>query len=512
MTDADVNSPRTKGVGGLDPELTLLAAHVKVSRFCECNPLHFAMALETLRTMETMMVSSRGLRTRILTLAAAAAATVMVLSGCTAAPGGGSGGSATSGTVRWWGWTPDDSEAQQEIAAFNKEYPNITVQFKKIQDASYNAALRPALASGSGPDVFDVAAGGATGDVATFGADAIDLTPAMEKLRGTNWKKDLYPAGIKAFTNSSGELKAAQVGRIASGFLWINQGLFDKYGLKAPTTLQEWAHVCSVFRSNGLGCLKEGIGQPGFDIDTLHAIADSIEPGAFTKATLGKAKWTDETIVQAFTIFKQLSAEGILDPGAVGIQQYPDANNAFLSGQAPMVQMGSWYQQYATKPALQAAVSAAGVPADTPLITMVPVPFPDVAGKGNKPELFGDPDYALAVNARSKVQNAATTFALWLSSTKAGQQLVADRLTDYPALESVSTNWAQDSLVDPTVQEPALKALGERVNAVDQARQANLPAAMIQALVTADQAVIGGQSSPEQAAASVQTAYEANKG
>jgi raffinose/stachyose/melibiose transport system substrate-binding protein len=461
--------------------------------------------------METMLFSLQGRKTRILALAATAALAVTVFSGCSGSSSGGSAGSKTSGTVQWWGWTPDDSEAQQIIASFNQQYPDITVQFKKIQDANYNAALRPALASNSGPDVFDVAAGGATGDVSTFGVDAIDLTPAMVELRGDEWTKDLYPAGISAFTDQNGKLKAAQVGRIASGFLWINQGLFDTYNLTPPTNLEEWNQVCSVFRANGLGCLKEGIGQPGFDIDTLHSLSDSIEPGVFSKATIGEAAWTDPTIVQAFALFKKLSDDGILDTGAVGIQQYPDANNAFLSGQAPMVQMGSWYQQYATKPALQAAVSAAGVAADAPLITMVPVPFPDVAGKGNTPQLFGDPDYALAVNSRSKVQGAATTFALWLSSTTEGQQLIADRLTDYPALETVSTDWSKDSLIDPAVQEPALKALGERVNSVDQARQANLSAAMIQALVTADQAVIGGQSSPEQAAATVQSAFESAK-
>jgi ABC-type glycerol-3-phosphate transport system substrate-binding protein len=450
------------------------------------------------------------LRGRSAAAAAAAIIGLAALSGCTGGQAG-NAGSATSGTVKWWGWTPDDSEAQQEIAAFNKQYPNIKVEFKKIQDADYNSALRPALASSSGPDVFDVAAGGATGDVATFGADATDLTPAMKQLRGDNWESGLYPAGVKAFTDQNGKLKAAQVGRIASGLLWINQRLFDKFGLKPPTTLQEWVTVCSAFRSHGLGCLKEGIGQPGFDIDTLHAIADSIQPGAFTKATLGQAKWTDPTIVQAFSILKELSVDGVLDQGAVGIKQYPDANNAFLSGQVPMVQMGTWYQQYTTQPALKAALAAAGVPSDTPLITMVPVPFPDVAGKGNKPNLFGDPDYALAVNARSNVRDAATTFALWLSSSKEGQQLVADHLTDYPGLESVSTDWSADSLVNPSVQQPALKVLGERVNQVDQARQANLPAAMIQALVTADQAVIGGQSTSEQAAASVQSAYDSGK-
>ena len=32
-----------------------------------------------------------------------------------------------------------------------------------------------------------------------------------------------------------------------------------------------------------------------------------------------------------------------MQDGALGIQQYPEANNLFLSGQAAMIMMGSWY-------------------------------------------------------------------------------------------------------------------------------------------------------------------------
>ena len=87
----------------------------------------------------------------------------------------------------------------------------------------------------------------------------------------------------------------------------------------------------------------------------------------------------------------------ILDAGAVGIQQYPDVNNAFLTGKVPMVQMGPWYQQYASVNSLTAALAGAGVPSDTKKVTILPIAFPDVAGKGNPSTLFTDPDAGQAV-------------------------------------------------------------------------------------------------------------------
>ena len=70
------------------------------------------------------------------------------------------GGSATSGTVNWWGWTPTDTAtANGYIAAFNKEYPDIKVNFKLVSIPDWQAALTPALRSDSGPDVFDMQPG-----------------------------------------------------------------------------------------------------------------------------------------------------------------------------------------------------------------------------------------------------------------------------------------------------------------------------------------------------------------
>src|SRR3712207_511074 len=87
------------------------------------------------------------------------------------------GGSATSGTVNWWGWTPTDTAtANGYIAAFNKEYPDIKVNFKLVSIPDWQAALPPALRSNSGPAVFDMQPGSY---VQRYGSCAEDLTPLM---------------------------------------------------------------------------------------------------------------------------------------------------------------------------------------------------------------------------------------------------------------------------------------------------------------------------------------------
>jgi raffinose/stachyose/melibiose transport system substrate-binding protein len=436
------------------------------------------------------------------------AASVLILAGCAGGDSGSTdGGSATAGTIRWWSWTPDNDLAEREIAAFNKQYPDIKVTYKKVPNNDYTAVLRPALASDDGPDVFTVGSG-RVGPVDVFGAYAADLTPEVEKLLGADWKSKVYENGVNSFTQDDA-LVAMPWSKVGAGIMWINKDMFDKDNVKVPTTLDEWKQACQVFRDKGHGCFKEGIGATGFDVDTFHSIANSVEPGLFTKASKGEAKWTEPGLVEAYRIFASLESDGILDKGSVGVQQYPDVNNAFLSGKVPMVQMGSWYAQYSTVNSLTAALAGAGVPKDTPKITIAPISFPDVAGKGNPSTIFTDPDAAQAVNAKSKNLNAATTFALWLGGTTEGQQTVANNVDSLPTLDGIAPAWDSIELVNAKVQRPLLEDLYKRANESTEPRF-GLPAVNLQAIADADQAVVSGKMTPEEATASIQQVFDAN--
>ncbi|MCU1557503.1 MAG: carbohydrate transporter substrate-binding protein, partial [Microbacteriaceae bacterium] len=89
-----------------------------------------------------MFQSSAARKRRSVVLALGVASSlVLALVGCSS--GTASSGSATSGKVTWWGWTPEIGVGKQYITAFNKVYPNITVTYKQVATASYDAAIRP---------------------------------------------------------------------------------------------------------------------------------------------------------------------------------------------------------------------------------------------------------------------------------------------------------------------------------------------------------------------------------
>src|SRR5215204_432696 len=416
------------------------------------------------------------------------------------------GAAATSGTVNWWGWTPTDTAtANGYIAAFNKEYPDIKVNYKLVSIPDWQAALTPALRSDSGPDVFDMQPGSYVTKYKSF---AEDMTPVITKALGEDWQSKVAPAGVSGLTAEDGKLTALSVGAVYSGTLWINQGLFDKYNLKPPTTLDEWEKVCQEFKSHKQGCFVQGAAGAGFDQDTLQSIANSVEPGFWTRASKGEAKWNEPAMVKTLEIWKQLFSRGIMQEGAVGYQQYPDANNDFLTGKYAMVMMGTWYTQYSTEKAMTAALKAAGVSGAKPF-PIVPIQFPDVAQAGNTSEMFGDADFGLAVSTKAKNKAAAETFVTWMTTSTVGQQAVADQLNDVPALKGIEPNFEEIKFVDPAVQEAKVKDLLAKVAPVAQPRFALLNQDVQDAIFQAATSVATGKATPEEAANTLQKAADA---
>ncbi len=446
---------------------------------------------------------------------AALAGCVSTSTGGTGTPTGestavGTGGAVASkdlaGNIVWWGYTPGSPVNEQYIAGFNKDYPNIKVTWKQTSIDDYDAAVRPALGNSTGLDAYQMSAGSANGGVAVFGGSAIDLTPAVQAALGSDWKSKLATTGVTALT-VDGQLKALAAGAVFAGTIWVDQDLFDKYGLTPPKTYDDWKNVCATFKKNNVGCFIQGANQGAFNIDTLHAIADNVSPGTFIKATRGEVPWTDPNLVKSFQLWKGLFTDGIMQEGALGQMQYPDANNAFMSQKYAMVMMGTWYSQYLIPDVMQSAMQAAGSTAKP--FTMIPINFPDIAGTGNTGSLFGDVDYGQGVSAKSSNQEAATAFAVWLGTSQAGQQAIADSLNLIPALKSVTPNWDNVKLVNPAKQQAPEKDLVQRASAVtDNPRFATINADMNQALMQALSTVAAGQATPEQATQTLQQAQQ----
>jgi raffinose/stachyose/melibiose transport system substrate-binding protein len=442
-------------------------------------------------------------KARLLAVAAIASTAAIALSGCSSTAE--QAGSATEGSVTWWGWTPDTSVGDAYIAAFNEEYPDIEVTYRNFENGDYKAALRAGLQSNSGPDVFDIALGGDVADFATFGDFGLDLRPALEEQLGDDWE-DQFTFSNDGLTREDGSVAGVSMGGVAAGMVWVNQTMFDEYGVTVPTTYDEWVAACDKFAAAGKECLAMGaVGGSGFTTETWRSIVNSIEPGLWYSALEGDASWDDPAFEEGLEILARMQDDGIIRDDVTGLAQYPDANNAFLSEQAAMVQMGTWYAQYSREESAIASMEAAGVSNPTPFVQLA-VPFPAVGG--STPELFGELDYGLAVNARSSNVAPATTFALWLTATEQGSQVVANAIDLIPGLKGVEPEWDQLALVDPDVQIPSIQNLYAEAAEITETRNALTTPALTQALETAVVSVLEGGTTPADAIATLASSVQ----
>jgi len=439
-----------------------------------------------------------------LCLVAALAAGAQAGAAPTHHPDGSAHRAASSTTINWWGWTPTDSAtATAEIAAFNKVDPNVKVNFKLVTIANWVTALRPALVSGQGPDLFEMQPGAY---VTEFNSFATNMAPVAAQALGNGWRGDIAPSGISGF-DDNGNLTALSVGSVYAGTLWINENLFKQYHLSPPTTLAQWVSVCKAFASHGVGCFVQGNETEGFLQDTLQSITNSVQPGLWTAASKGDAKWSSPGIVKALSIWKELFSDGIMESGSLGVQQYPDANNEFLTGKYAMIMMGTWYMENVTRQGMSSAMQAAGVTNPKPF-AILPIPFPNVGGHSSA--MYGDADYGLAVYNKSPNATAAETFAKWLAMSKTGQQFVANQLDDLPSLKSVQPNFSSIKIVDPSLQVSAIQRLIHTVGTVTEPRESLLSEDVQNAILTAAQSVATGSATPQAAADTLQSAAVAS--
>ncbi|WP_248240094.1 ABC transporter substrate-binding protein [Microbacterium kunmingense] len=427
---------------------------------------------------------------RFIAAAAIAASVAIALSGCAGGGGGGDADAAPadSGEVSWWGWTPDTPVAERYIAAFNEEYPDITVTYRNFENVDFRNTIVSALESGQGPDVFDLSAAGGTPDL--WGPYAIDLAPLAEDTLGADWESSFAGGYAEQLRDSEGTQVSLPLGGMSAGFIWYNQDILDEAGAEVPTDYDSWVETCDKVAAIGKTCFTMGAGgEDTFPSEMYHAIANSVDPDYFLAAATGEAAWNDPEGIEVLQIISDMAEDGIISSNALDGPQYPLANEEFMRGDAAMVQMGFWYTQYAGAESCVTSMEAAGV-TDPTCFVQLPAKFPDVAGKGNGSIPFGEVDYGLAINSGSPNIGAAKTFVQWMTMNEAGQQNVANAIDLLPALRGVEPDWSAITLVDDAVQRPAIVQLIADSTATPQSRQWQTTETTLDAIVIAIQQVL----------------------
>ena len=265
----------------------------------------------------------------------------------------------------------------------------------------YLQTLQLNMISGTSDDLMAFQVGSM---ISTYAEFLEDLTPYCEKEWGSNWKDKFLTVGIDQ-TTVDGKLVALPQVMSAAGALWYNQTILDKFNLSVPTNWDEWISVSNTLKDNGIIGFMHGAKDSWINYDMFIGIANELNPGIIYEAEAGNASWTHDSLVKAMSLWGEMFSNGIMQEGALGNSQYPDTHQAFTSGKAAMMTMGTWNNfSTFTNEGLNGSKSSYGFSEDFKYgITGLP----DMNGDGKHGRLFASPDVSIGMSASSSNKEEA---------------------------------------------------------------------------------------------------------
>lgn len=243
------------------------------------------------------MNTARAVRRAVVAAATIAlASSALVACGSGGGSPSGSGGAADldaalqkGGEITYWSWTPS---AQAQVAAFEKKYPNVTVN---LVNAGTNkdeyTKLQNAIKAGSGaPDVVQIE---------YYAFPQFALADGLLDLSsyGFGDLKDDYSTGTWGSVTNNGKVFGLpqDSGPMA---LFYNKAVFDQYGLTVPTTWDEYiAEAKKLHAADPTKYITADTGDAGFATSMIWQAGGTpfTTDGTNVKIDLqdsGSKKWT----------------------------------------------------------------------------------------------------------------------------------------------------------------------------------------------------------------------------
>lgn len=261
-------------------------------------------------------------------------------------------------SVSLWTWSPITRTAEKMIDAFEKANPDITIDYTNYNyNPEYLQALSAASASDNLADIVGLQPGSLT---QTYSDYLIDLSDYAKAEWGDDWTSvyDNVTQSQLQLGNKDGD-DGHYILPIETQDIYVeyNKTLFEQLGLKVPTTYDELVEVSKTLRDNGYAPLFFGGADGWQHVNLLLMCTSQISDTLFDECQNGEKAWTCDEMKQAMTNYKKLFDDGVMQDGSLSSTSYSDGTTLFLSGQAGMMLLGSWWAQEYTSEDVSDAVA-----------------------------------------------------------------------------------------------------------------------------------------------------------
>lgn len=385
----------------------------------------------------------------------AVAAMTFSLVGCVASGGDSSDESAKSEdgkvTLTFWSWLPTTEQSGDMIAAFEKENPDIKIDYVRTEQDDFFEKLQVAMASGTGPDLYGMTTGPMMEQYSKFSVDMKET--ADEYWDG--WSDIINETAVEQCTTEDGTMAGMPLLVAGMTTLMYNQTLMNECGIeKVPTTYDELLDAAAKAKEHGYVCIAAGAADDWVNTDWFVQTANEFENGAVYEADAGDRKWTDQCFVDTMEAWKNMFTEGIFEDGALGVATYPDARDQyFFARKSVFFLTGSWHLGPTSPSNSEIQGTEIGNKGD--VIGMAP--YPSVSESG---EMLGTSgvDIMVSMNKDCKEKEAAMKFIQFLADGEGQQQWV-----NYLQGSPVSSNVTYTGTVDGELQQESIDTVNEYV-------------------------------------------------
>jgi raffinose/stachyose/melibiose transport system substrate-binding protein len=333
---------------------------------------------------------------------------------------------AEDATLTIESWRNDDLAIWKDkiIPAFEAKHPGIKINFTPMAPTEYNAALNAKLASGTAGDLISCRPFDASLELYNKGfltdLTSLDGMGNFSAVAKSAWQTD---DGKATF--------CVPMASVIHGFIY-NKDAFDKLGLKAPKTQEEFYKVLDAIKKDGTYIPMAMGTKDLWEAATMgyQNIGPNYWHGEEGRLALiaGKAKLTDEQWVAPF---KEIAKWKPYLGDGFEAQSYPDSQNLFTLGRAAIYPAGSWeISGFNT----QAQFKMGAFP-------------PPVAKAGDACYISDHTDIGMGMNAKTKHPEAAKAFLAWVASPEFAT-IYANALPGFFSLNSTAVE-----MKDPLAQE-----------------------------------------------------------
>ena len=395
-------------------------------------------------------------------------------------------------TVSWWvlsgGGGADDPRTEHNkkiVADFEASHPGIKIEMTVLENEAFKQKSQVAVQAGTPPDLFHSWGGGVMVEFAKSGM----LRDVTDFAMGTLSKR--IGIGTLGVFGYDGKYYGAPYD-MGGVFMWYNKDIFKECGVNVPATFEELKDACVKIKAKGYVPIALGAGDrwpAHFWWVYLAMRVGGID--AFNAAYGGSGSFKDEAFVRAGELLLELAAVEPFQEGYLGAT-YNDEARMVGNGEAAMELMGHWAPGVRKNNAGDAFV---GDKFD--IFT-----FPSVKGGAGdlKDVMGGGGGYIFGKDAPDE----AMTFVDFLLSKEIQMEKANPDIEGIipvvkgaeAALEGISVKIAESVAAAPYYQ-----------LYYDQ----YLPPAVGEAVKDAVVALLGGQVTPEGAAAMIDDAWQAEK-